>query len=375
MRQVFNNRDKSRVLYYNEYVVKTIFTTTLLLLIFGLVVLSSAGIVEGQKKFGSSYYYLTHQLLYGVLPGLTLMFLFSRIDYKLWKKISLLVLLGSLLMMILVFMPNWGHDLRGATRWLNVGGFSIQPSELLKLALIIYLAAWFGNRDERIRNWTYGTAPFLLVLSFVAVLLLLQPDIGTLIVVTIISAAIYFFAGSPLKYFLIIGLLIAGVFTIMIAVAPYRLDRIKTFLDPSIDPRGISYQLNQSLIAVGSGGMFGVGFGKSTQKFGFLPEVTSDSIFAILVEELGLIGAGTLIGLFVFLAFLMVRVAHNIGDKFGKLLVMGVAAWILGQTFLNIGAIIGLVPLTGIPLPFVSYGGTAMMVLLAGMGIVLNVAK
>lgn len=354
---------------------KTIFATTLLLLIFGLVVLSSAGIVEGQKKFGSSYYYLTHQLLYGVLPGLVLMFLFSKIDYKLWKKISLLVLLGSLLMMILVFMPNWGHDLRGATRWLNVGGFSLQPSELLKLALIIYLAAWFGNRDERIRNWTYGTAPFLLVLSFVAVLLLLQPDIGTLIVVTIISAAIYFFAGSPLKHFLIIGLLIAGVLAIMIAVAPYRLDRIKTFLDPSIDPRGISYQLNQSLIAVGSGGMFGVGFGQSTQKFGFLPEVTSDSIFAILVEELGLIGAGTLIGLFVMLSFLMVRVAHNIGDKFGKLLVMGVAAWILGQTFLNIGAIIGLVPLTGIPLPFVSYGGTAMMVLLAGIGIVLNVAK
>ncbi|MDP3792592.1 MAG: putative lipid II flippase FtsW [bacterium] len=354
---------------------KAIFATTLLLLIFGLVVLSSAGIVEGQKKFGSSYYYLTHQLLYGVLPGLVLMFLFSKVDYKFWKKVSLLILFGSLLMMILVFMPNWGHDLRGATRWLNVGGFSLQPSEILKLGLIIYLAAWFGNRDERTRNWTYSMAPFFIVLSFVTVLLLLQPDIGTLIVVTIISASIYFLAGSPLKHFFIIGLLIVGVLALMIYVEPYRADRVKTFFDPSIDPRGISYQLNQSLIAVGSGGMFGVGFGKSTQKFGFLPEVINDSIFAILVEELGLVGAGVLIGLFVFFTFLLIRVVNNISDKFGKLLVIGMAAWIVGQAFLNIGAIIGLVPLTGIPLPFVSYGGTAMMVLLAGIGIVLNVAK
>src|SRR3989344_1945357 len=357
------------------YMAKAIFATTLLLLIFGLIVLSSAGIVEGQKKFGSSYYYLTHQLLYGVLPGLALMFLFFKIDYKFWKKVSLPILFGSLLMMIFVFLPNFGHNLKGATRWLDIGGLSLQPSEILKLALIIYLAAWFGNRDERIRNWSYGTAPFLIVLSFVAILLLLQPDIGTLIIVTIISSAIYFFAGSPVKHFLIIGLLIIGVLGLMIVVEPYRFNRVKTFLDPSIDPRGISYQLNQSLIAVGSGGMFGVGFGKSTQKFGFLPEVTNDSIFAILVEELGLVGAGVLIGLFVFFTFLTVKTAHNISDKFGKLLVMGVVAWIVGQAFLNIGAIIGLVPLTGIPLPFVSYGGTAMMVLLAGVGIVLNVAK
>lgn len=355
--------------------VKTIFATTLLLLIFGLVVLSSAGIVEGQKKFGSSYYYLTHQLLYGVLPGLGLMFLFYKVDYRFWKKISLIILFGALLMMILVFMPNFGYNLKGATRWLDIGGFSFQPSEILKLSLIIYLAAWFGNRDERIKNWSYGTAPFLIVLSFVALLLLLQPDIGTLIVVTIISGAIYFFAGSPIKHFFIIGLLIIGVLALMIVVEPYRFNRVKTFLDPSVDPRGISYQLNQSLIAVGSGGMFGVGFGKSTQKFGFLPEVTNDSIFAILAEELGLVGAGILIGLFVFFSFLLVRTAHGLGDKFGKLIVMGIAAWVIGQAFLNIGAIIGLVPLTGIPLPFVSYGGTAMMVLLAGIGIVLNVAR
>src|SRR3989338_4185690 len=179
---------------------KSLFVTTLILLIFGLVVLSSAGVVEGEKKFGSAYYYLNHQLLLGVLPGLVLMFLLSKIDYKFWKKVSLPILLGALFLLALVFIPPFGHGLKGATRWINVWGFSFQPSELLKLGLIIYLAAWFGNRDERIRNWTYGMAPFFLVLSFVAALLALQPDIGTLIIVTLISLSIYFFAGSDLKH-------------------------------------------------------------------------------------------------------------------------------------------------------------------------------
>ena len=161
----------------------------------------------------------------------------------------------------------------------------------------------------------------------------------------------------------------------MVGAEPYRFNRIKTFLDPSIDPRGISYQLNQSLISVGSGGMFGIGFGKSTQKFGFLPEVINDSVFAILTEELGLVGASILLGLFVLLIFLMIKTVNNVSDKFARLLIMGMASWIAGQSFINIAAISGLVPLTGIPLPFVSYGGTAMMAVLAGVGIVLNIAK
>lgn len=354
---------------------KTIFATTLILLIFGLVVLSSAGIVEGQKKFGSSYYYLSHQLLYGVLPGLGLMFLLSKIDYKFWKKISLPILFGALFLMVLVFMPNLGYDLKGATRWLNIGGFSFQPSEVLKLSLIIYLAAWFGNRDERIKNWTYGMAPFFIVLVFIGTLLFLQPDIGTLIIVSLISFTIYFLAGSSIKHFLIIILVAISILAIGIAVEPYRFNRIKAFIDPSIDPRGISYQVNQSMISIGSGGMFGVGFGKSTQKFGFLPEVVNDSIFAVVAEELGFIGATFLIFLFVIFAFLMVQTAQGISDKFGRLLVMGMVAWVVGQAFINMAAISGLVPLTGIPLPFVSYGGSAMMVLLAGMGVVLSVAK
>lgn len=354
---------------------KALLAITLTLLIFGLVILSSAGVVEGEKKFGSPYYYLNHQLLFGVLPGLGLMLLLYRIDYKFWKKVSLPILAGALLLLGLVFVPAFGYGLKGATRWISLGGFSFQPSEILKLSLIIYLAAWFGNRDERIKNWTYGMAPFFLVLSFVAILLLLQPDIGTLLIAAGISLCIYFFAGSPMKHVLLIVAFAIGAFSLMVIFEPYRLDRLKTFIDPSLDPRGISYQLNQSLIGIGSGGMFGVGFGKSTQKFGFLPEVIHDSIFAVVAEELGFVGAGFLIGLFVLFAFIMVWIAQNVSDKFGKLIVMGMATWVLGQAFLNIMAISGLAPLTGIPLPFISYGGTAMMTMLAGMGIVLNIAK
>ena len=347
----------------------------LILISVGLVVLSSAGIIDAQKKFGSSYYYLNHQLLFGVLPGLVLMFLFSKIDYKVWRKISLLMLFGVLVLMVMVFIPRFGLGLKGASRWINLVGFTFQPSELLKISLIIYLAAWFGGRDQRLKNWVYGMAPFFLVLSFVAVLLALQPDVGTLIVVSIIALGLYFAAGVSMKqFFAVILVLLVGVAG-LIVIEPYRFNRIKSFINPSVDPRGISYQVNQSMISNGSGGLFGVGFGRSTQKYGFLPEVVHDSIFAVLAEELGLIGSAIIIALFLFLSFNLTRIAGRVSDKFGMLLVMGINIWIMSQAFINIAAMSGLAPLTGIPLPFISYGGTAMISLLAGLGIVLNVSK
>lgn len=349
---------------------------TLMLIVLGLAVLSSAGIVDGQKKFGSSYYYLTHQLLYGILPGLVLMFIFSIIDYRFWKRISLLILVGSLSMMIMIFMPNFGHGLKGATRWINLGVLSFQPAEILKLSLIIYLAAWFGSRDERTKRLSYGLVPFLMVLSFAALLLFLQPDIGTLIIVSLIALGIYFMAGTSYKQFAGILLILFLGLAAIIVVEPYRFDRLKSFWNPSIDPRGISYQINQSLISIGSGGLFGVGYNNSSQKQGgFLPEVIGDSIFAIIAEELGLVGSAITIGLFGVLCFFLINIAKSAPDKFGTLLVMGINLWIMSQAFVNIAAISGLVPLTGIPLPFISYGGTAVAVLLSGMGIVLNVAK
>ena len=354
---------------------KRLLFITLILLVFGLVVLSSAGIVEGQKKFGDSFYYLKKQVLLGILPGLLLFFLFSKIDYKFWKKISLIVLFVSLLLMIFVFVPDIGIGLKGASRWVSIGGWSFQPAEILKLSLVIYLAAWFGGRDERVKNWAYSSAPFFVVLSFVGLLLAMQPDVGTLVVVMLTALGVYFAAGSSLKHLLVILAIFLVAVAGLIFVEPYRFNRIKTVVNPSLDPRGISYQLNQSLIAIGSGGLFGNGFNQSTQKLGFLPEVVNDSIFAVVVEELGFVGAMVLVGLFVFLSHTLVSVAKNTADKFGRLMVVGMNTWIVGQAFINIAAVSGLAPLTGIPLPFVSHGGTAIIALMAGLGIVYNVAK
>lgn len=346
-----------------------------ILIIFGLVILSSAGIVVGQKKFNSSYYYVFHQLEFGIIPGLVLMFLCSKISPKYYKKISFLFLFSVLILMILVFVPAFGQGLKGATRWLNFGPISFQPSEILKLAIILYLAAWFGGRNERIKNWIYGMAPFFIIMAFVMLLLVLQPDVGTLIIVMCIAGGIYFFAGISLKQFLGIAGVLAAVIAVFIFIEPYRLNRIKSFVNPSVDPRGISYQINQSFVSIGSGGLFGLGYGNSKQKFGFLPEVTGDSIFAVIAEELGYVGAAATVGLFIILCLFLIQIAKNAPDKFSSLLVMGVNVWIMSQAFINIAAMSGLAPLTGIPLPFVSYGGTAIISLLGGLGIVLSVAR
>jgi len=354
---------------------KRLFWILAILIVFGLAVLSSAGIVDAQKRFGSAYYYFFHQLLYGITPGVILAYILSKINYKVWGKLSLIILLGALALMTLVFVSHFGFGAKGATRWLNIGGFVFQPAEILKLSLVIYLAAWFGGRHERTSHWLYGAAPFFIVLGFAALLLALQPDIGTLIVVGLIALGMYFVAGANLKLLgAIVGIgvvILAG----LIYFEPYRFNRVISFVDKNADTRGIAYQVNQAKIGIGSGGVFGVGFGHSTQKLGsFLPEPVGDSIFAIIAEELGLIGSLFTIGLFVALCFTLTQISIATVDPFGRLFVSGINIWIMVQTFINIAAISGLAPLTGIPLPFISYGGTAMIALLAGLGIVFNVA-
>lgn len=346
-----------------------------ILIVFGLAVLSSAGIVDAQKRFGSSYYYFFHQLLYGITPGVILAYILSKINYKVWGKLSLIILLGALALMTLVFVSHFGFGAKGATRWLNIGGFVFQPAEILKLSLVIYLAAWFSGRHERTNHWLYGAAPFFIVLGFAGLLLALQPDIGTFIVVGFIGLGIYFVTGANLKLLgsiLGIGVIILA---LLIGFKSYRLDRVLSFWNQNTDTRGISYHVNQAKIAIGSGGVFGVGFGHSTQKFGFLPEPVGDSIFAIIAEELGLVGSLVTVGLFVFLCFTLTQIATATIDPFGRLFVSGINIWIMVQTFINIAAIAGLAPLTGIPLPFISYGGTAIIALLAGLGIAFNVAR
>ena len=354
---------------------KQLLIVIILLVVFGLVMLSSAGIAEGQKKFGSAYYFVKHQLFLGVLPGLALFFILSKIPHRHWRKLALPILFLALGLLVLVFIPQYGLTLKGAQSWIKIFNYTFQPAEVLKLALVIYLAAWFSGRQERVKDWSYGIVPFFAVLGFIGLLLMRQPDLGTLVIVVAIALGVYFVAGIQWRHLAIltgIGILVFGG---LIVAAPYRLDRIKSFIDPSRDPRGASYQVNQSLIAIGSGGVFGVGFGQSTQKLGFLPEAVGDSIFAVIGEELGLVGTLGTIGLFLFLFWTLMRIALNTHDRFGKLYIVGVATWIMTQAFVNMAAISGIGPLTGIPLPFISYGGTALVALLMSLGIVMNIAK
>ncbi|MBI2063479.1 MAG: putative lipid II flippase FtsW [Candidatus Yanofskybacteria bacterium] len=354
---------------------KTLTILIFILIVFGLAMLSSAGVVEGQKRFGSASYFFVHQLLYGVLPGLAIFFLFSRINYKFWKKIALPLLIVAVGLMVLVFMPGIGYGLRGANRWLDLRLFTFQPSELLKLTLIIYLAAWFSRRDRQIDGGPQSLVPFLLVLGFIGLLLISQPDMGTLILVTMIAISMYFFAGAKFTHFLALFLIIGVLLGALSVIEPYRFKRLKAFINPSSDQRDTSYHINQALLGIGSGGIFGLGFGQSRQKINFLPEPVGDSIFAIVVEELGLVGGVFLSAVFLILSLAMINIAKAAASQFGKILVLGVTVWICGQALINIFAISGLIPLTGLPLPFISFGSSSLVSILAGLGIVVSVSR
>ena len=347
----------------------------IVLLGFGLVVLSSASVVQAQKNFGSSSYYWLHQLLYGVLPGLVLMLGLRRINYHRWRPMALPLLFASLVLMILVFVPGFGLHLKGATSWLDFRLFTFQPAELLKLALVIYIAAWLGDNNERVRNWQLGLLPFGLVMGFVSLLLMLQPDLGTLDIILFIAAGMYFIAGLSFKSTVAIGALVLVLIVGLAAFSPHRWSRVVTLFNPAQDARGAGWQINQAMVAIGSGGLWGVGLGQSTQtQFGFLPEPIGDSIFAILVEELGIVGGLATVALFATLGLLLFLIARHASDAFGSLVASGMALWIIGQAAVNMMAITGVGPLTGLPLPFISYGGTSMIAMLAGLGVVLNIA-
>jgi len=355
---------------------KTLFTIVMILLIFGLVMISSAGVIYSETRFADAYYFFQRQLIYGVVPGLLALFVCSRIDYHFWKKISVIFFFASIIFLVLVFVPGVGTKVYGASRWIFLGPFSFQPSEMAKLSIIIYLAAWLESRGKhRIKDFFEGFLPFLGIMGLMGLLIMKQPDTGTLGVIVLTSIAIFFVAGASFKHIASIGGLGLLFLWILIKIEPYRFNRILAFLDPRSDPQGIGYQINQALLAIGTGGIFGVGLGQSRQKFNYLPEPVGDSIFAIIGEELGLIGATALIILFVLLAMRGIKIAKNAPDVFGKLLAVDIIMWIVFQAFINISANIALVPLTGIPLPFISYGGTSLVFLMAGIGILLNISK
>lgn len=367
MRKFFGSSDKKADAIFMALV--------FLLLIFGLIILSSAGVVLAKTRFGDEYYFFKRQFFRGVLPGLFFLFLATKVHFSFWKKIALPFFLLSLFFLILVFIPGVGVRLQGASRWVNLGFFSFQPTEMMKLSLVIYLALWISNRKEKIKEVKEGFLPFVAIFSLVALLVIKQPDIGTLGAITFFSLSMFFLSGSSLKHLALmvfVGLLSVSV---LIKLEPYRMNRLLTFLNPTHDVLGVGYQINQAKLAIGAGGVWGLGLGNSRQKFNYLPEPVGDSVFALVAEETGLVGASLVIILFLLLALRGYKIARLAPDSFSQLLVAGIVSWIVFQALINIMAIVGLIPLTGVPLPFISYGSTSLVFLLTGAGIILNVSK
>ncbi|HLB51210.1 MAG TPA: putative lipid II flippase FtsW [Patescibacteria group bacterium] len=348
----------------------------ILLVVFGLVMIASAGVVYSETRFDDHYFFFKRQLLFGVLPGFAALFFFQRLDYNRLRQISVPFFALTIIFLILVFVPGVGTELYGASRWLQFGSFSFQPSEMAKFALVLYLAAWFASKGEKkIRDFFEGFLPFLAILGIASFLIIKQPDMGTMMVIVLIAFSLFFVSGARLAHLIGMALVGSAALFFLVKSAPYRFDRFMVFLHPELDPQGIGYQINQALLAIGSGGLFGLGLGHSRQKFNYLPEPVGDSIFAIIGEELGLIGAALVVVLFVAFALRVLKIARRAPDMFGRLVAIGIIAWIIGQAFVNIAAITALIPLTGIPLPFISYGGTSLVFLLYAVGVLLNISK
>jgi len=348
---------------------------TIILITLGVLILTSISASLSLERFDNSYYYLKHQFLAGILPGLILGFLAYLIPLEFFKKNIIFFLLVNLFLLAMVFIPIIGVSLGGATRWIKIGSFLIQPSEFLKITFLIYLASWLASRTSSEKKWKQTLLPFLIIIAALSAFLIFQPDIGTLGIIIAFSILMYFLADTPLWHSILIILIGIVALFILIKVAPYRTNRILVFLNPDADPMGMGYQIKQALITVGSGGISGLGLGMSHQKFGFLPQTMSDSIFAIFAEETGFIGATILVLLFLFFIWRAFKIVRNSEDKFQKILAAGITSWISFQAFINIGSMIGLLPLTGVPLPFISYGGSHLITEFIGVGMLLHISK
>ena len=308
--------------------------------------------------------------------GLFLLFLFSHIHYRLWRKYAFVIIFLIIFINLLVFIPGLGFSHQGATRWLSLGSFTIQPSALLIFGFVIYCSTWLSGVTLKIQKFTFGLLPILMILGVISIILMAQRDTGSLVIIGLSGIAMFFIAGARIRDVLVlISLGFAGV-ALLAFKRPYIYDRFMTIFNPSLaDTSGSFYQVNQSLITIGSGEWFGRGYGQSVQKFRFLPEPSSDSIFAVIGEELGFIGSFLLIAFFVALVWRGLKIAMKANDNFARLLVVGLVIMIFVQAFIHIGGMLNAFPLSGTPLSFVSLGGTALIVSLASMGIVLNVSR
>lgn len=353
---------------------KFLFGLLVTLIVIGFFIFSSASLGLLSRE-GARFTLIAGKQLIILVGGLATCLIFSRIPYQFWRKHALIIFIFGVLLTLLVFVPKIGFSAGGAHRWLNLGAFSFQPSELMKIGLVLYLAAWFSAIGKKIETWKLGVLPFCIVMSIAGLILLLQPDMGTFIVTFMAGFCVFFAAGPKWKHLLSIFTATILIIALAAYFSPYRRERIVTFFNPSHDTRGASYQITQSWIALGSGGYFGRGFGQSIQKFNYLPEPIGDSIFAVAGEEFGFVGTTTLVVIFLIFGLWGLKIANRTTDSFGRLVVVGIVIIVVGQAFANMAAIVGIIPLTGIPLIFISHGGSSLLITLAGMGIVLNISK
>ena len=364
------------------------------LIVLGNLFLATLSAPFSLKKFGTTNYFLFHQIRYGLIPGLILGIIFFKVSLSFLKKIAPILLLLNLIILTFVFLPKIGFQSGGASRWINLGITTFQPSEFLKISVVLYLAAWLKGKDNSTLKRKYFSKrrkkdynvkktynikktliPFLVFLGVISLIFIFQRDISTLGIIAFISLLIYFAAGTPIWHSILMILAGIGGLITLIRITPYRLSRLLVFLKPEFDPMGIGFQIKQALIAIGSGGIKGKGLGMSIQKLGFLPESMSDSIFAVFAEEAGFIGSLILVLLFLTFLWLGLRISRLANDKFCRLAALGITLWIVTQAFINISSMIGISPLTGIPLPFISYGGSHLAAELIGVGILLNISK
>ncbi len=345
---------------------RTLLILTFLLTILGLIAVADASAPLALSTFGDKFYFVKAQAVWG-LVGIVLLVVSSRIHFSFWEKLATPLFWLSVAAILLVLIPGLGVKVLGARRWFIVGPISIQPSEIVKLTIAFYMA--------KLAKGEKGPLSYFIPLGLVGALIMLQPDLGTTLIVLLISFAQIFTSGIDLLPFFGAGAVGVVSAFVLIITSDYRRDRLMTFIKAAQDPLGRDYHIRQVLLALGSGGLFGIGLGQSRQKFLFLPEAATDSIFAIIAEETGFIGAAVLIFLFGFFVYKIFVIAGRTENKFAKVLAVGIAAWIGGQAFLNISSMVALTPLTGIPLPFFSYGGSSLTMVLFACGILLNIAK
>ncbi|MFA5095167.1 MAG: putative lipid II flippase FtsW [Candidatus Paceibacterota bacterium] len=348
---------------------------TFVLIFLGLAMFISASLGILTKNSSTFYSVLFSQLVLGFGCGFIGMYFAFKINYKFWRNYSFYIFLGSILLTAAVFIPSLGWAHLGAERWIQLGSFRFQPVEFLKFGFVIYFAAWLSWVKNKVQDFRFGILPLVVLLAIIAVILFHQPDTKSFILITVTGICMLFISGVSMRWIALLGIGSIIVLGSLVYFTPYLQERIKTFIDPSQDPQGSSYQIQQSLIAIGSGGIFGRGYGQSIQKFSYLPEPQGDSIFAVVGEELGFAGGVVIIILYLLFVLRGLRIANNSPDLFSRLLVSGIVILIMAQSFMNIASATGVFPLTGVPLVFMSHGGTSLMVDLIAVGIIFQISK